>query len=372
MAFLITTLTLLTPFAFTEVEQPSTAATKPLAEAQKPVGELSLKEHFPAIDDMRVGGLLRAYIDVADSDLSATGEDISGVRLYDAQIWFQAELYGYELFIRADAANASAFPPIETTSGVGPLELLDAYVRKDFAEDFAFFFGQFKCPLVTSANVGDGNLAMIERTRIGQLFSAPGAYQPGVAITYDHGPFHAKLVGQNGADGAADGHGLVARAEYRMGEGPRLQEGAFGAPEGFNATFGAGYFSDDSDVGGEDFGSAWTVDMYATMNALSLEAEILGADEELASRALGNTADDALPWDVTVGYLFLPDWEAFLRYQDLDNEASATLASLGLNYYVAGHSAKWQAGFTSYDDDAIDGSIFQVGFSVGLSQPSAN
>jgi hypothetical protein len=323
---------------------------------------------------MRVGGLLRAYFDQLDSDLAlgAGGEDISGIRLYDAQVWFQAELYGYELFIRADAANASAFPfpPIDTSSGLDDLGLLDAYIRKGFAEDFAFYFGQFKCPLVASGNVGDGNLAMIERTRIGQLFSMPDAYQPGVAVTYDHGPFHAKLVGQNGADGTADGYGFVARAEYRMGQGPRLQEGAYGAPEGFNATFGAGYFSDDSDVGGDDFGSAWAVDMYATMNALSMEAEILGADEELASRALGNTDDDALPWDVTVGYLFMPDWEAFLRYQDLDNEADATLVGLGVNYYVSGHSMKWQAGFSQYDDDDIDGSIFQIGFSVGLSQPS--
>lgn len=360
MSFLIPALTLLTPLSLTE--------------GQQPLGQISLKEQFPAVDDMRVGGLLRVYYDHADSDLTVDGDDIGGFRLYDAQVWFSAELAGYEVFVRADAAEASAFPLIESGSGVDDLELRDAYVRKGFGDAFHLYLGQFKCPLVASGNVGDGNLSMVERTRIGQLFSAPGAYQPGAAVTYDQGPFHAKVVLQNGADGATDGNGIVVRGEYHLGKGETstMQEGAVGAPEGFAATIGAGYFTDDSDIMGDDFGSAWAVDAYSTFNAFSLHAEILGADEELASRALGNVSDDAMPYSATAGYRFLESWEGFVRYQDLDNEADATIAGVGLNYYVADHSAKWQLGVSQYDDDAIDGTIFQLGFSVGLSQPSKN
>ncbi len=363
----ISALTLIAPVAWTDGETPAPVET---TESPKLFGELSLKEHFPAVDDMRVGGLLRVYYDYADSELSADGDNIAGFRLYDAQVWFQAELHGYELFIRADAANASAFPPIDPGSGLDDLEFLDAYVRKSLNENFTFYFGQFKCPLVSSGNIGDGNLAMVERTRIGQLFSAPGAYQPGAAVTYDQGPFHGKVVLQNGADAATDGNGVVVRGEYKVGSGQGIQEGALGKPSGFNATFGLGYFMDDSDIMGEDFGSAWALDAYTTYNAFSLHAEILAADEELASRALGNVDDDATPYSATVGYLFHDDWEGFIRYQDLDNEADATLIGGGVNYYVAAHSAKWQLNVSQYDDDNVDGLIAQIGFAIGLSQPS--
>jgi hypothetical protein len=356
----IPTLTLLSPLA--------PAANQPLGPDHHQAGTLDLTKHVEALDDLRVGGLLRAYYDYADDELGTSGDNISGVRLYDAQVWVNAEAHGFRLFVRMDAAEASAFPPIDG-SGVGDLfELRDAYVEKGITEEFTFYLGQFKCPLVASGNVGDGNLSMIERTRIGQIFSAPGAYQPGIAVTYDGGPFHGKVVLQNGADNATDGNGIVVRGEYRLGDTPH-NEGALEAADGFNATFGAGWFQDDSDIAGEDFGSAWAVDVYATVDALSLHAEILGADEELASRALGNTTEDAMPYSATVGFRFHEQWEGFVRYQDLDNEADATILGAGVNHYVAGHLAKWQLNVSQYDDDAIDGLIVQAGLSLGLSQP---
>src|SRR5262249_46636426 len=80
-------------------------------------------------DSMRVGGLLRAYYDNADDELSLTGDGISGLRLYDAQLWFTAELQGYEVFVKVDAGEATAFPPIDG-DGVTGVDLRDAWVRK--------------------------------------------------------------------------------------------------------------------------------------------------------------------------------------------------------------------------------------------------
>jgi len=321
-----------------------------------------------AVDDMRVGGLLRAYYDHADSELGGGSDDVGGFRLYDAQVWFSAQAFGFDVFARGDFGEASSFPP-KTSSGVVSFELRDFYVRRPITEDVDVYLGQFKCPLVASGNMGDGNLAMIDRTRIGQLFSMPGAYQPGAAVIYDDGRLHGKVVLQNGADGATDGNGIVVRGEYRMGEHANHHEGALDKP-GFNGTFGAGYFMDDSDIGGEDFGSAWAVDAYTNYDAFSAHGEILGADEELASRALGNTTDDAMPYSLTLGYLFAPEWEGFFRYQDLDNEVDASIIGAGVNYYVHGHQAKWQIGVSQYDDDNIDGTILQGGLSIGLSQPN--
>src|SRR5262245_11700178 len=88
---------------------------------------LSLQNVVPALDDLRVGGLLRAYYDFIDDELTTTGEDLDGMRLYDAQIWVNAEAYGFDLFVRGDFAEASAWPPIDpSTTGVSDFELRDA------------------------------------------------------------------------------------------------------------------------------------------------------------------------------------------------------------------------------------------------------
>jgi hypothetical protein len=157
------------------------------------------------------------------------------------------------------------------------------------------------------------------------------------------------------------------RGEYNVGEGAKHREGALGSQEGFNGTFGVGYFTDDSDIAGEDFGSGIAIDGYATIDQISLHGEILDADEELASRALGNTTDDATAFSATAGYLFTEQMEAFVRYQDLDNEVDASIIGAGANYYVSGHKAKWQLNVSQYDDDNIDGTVLQFGFSIGES-----
>lgn len=325
-----------------------------------------LTEELDMIDDLRVGGLLRASLDLADEELSAVpGEDVQALRFEDIQLWFAATAYGYDVFVKLDAGEATAFPPIPD-DGVQSVDLKEAWIRKAFCENVQAYVGQFKCPLFASGNVGDGNLAMIDRTRIGYLFSFPGAYQPGVAVTGDFGNFHGKIAVQNGADSKTDGLGIVVRGEYNIGAGSKAHEGALGA-EGFNATIGAGYFKDDSDIGGEDFGSGIAVDAYATLNRISLHGEVLDADEELASRALGNTTEDATAFSTTLGFLLTERVEAFGRYQDLDNEADATIIGGGVNYYVAGHKAKWQLNVSQYDDDSIDGLVIQGGFSIGQS-----
>lgn len=334
-----------------------------------------LEEGWGMLDALRVGGLLRAAADFAGEELSEDGDDdITAVRLYDAQLWFSAEVAGYTFFIKMDGAETTAFPPI-TNSGEIDFNLFDAYVCKGFAERFHLYFGQYKCPLLMSSAVGDGALSMIDRTRLGYLFAFPGAYQPGAAVTFDEGPFHAKVSLQNGFDDETDGIGLVVRGEYAVGEGAKYREGAQDAADGFNGNFGIGYFHDSGEGSnpgdpGDEFGSALALDAYTTFDMLSVHGEILSMDEELAFNALGNSDDDATPFTLTGGYLFDPQWEGFVRYQNLDNEVDATIIGAGVNYYVLGHKLKWQANLSRYEDDDIDDVIAQLGISIGLSEPS--
>jgi len=357
---LLTTLSFLVPAAGTGGEESA------------PGISLSGLSQLDAVDSMRVGGLFRAAFDDAGDELSGvTDEDVSALRIYDAQLWFAAALAGYEVFVKLDAGEATAFPLI-AGDGVQDIDLLrDAWVRKALCDGVYLYVGQYKCPLVASGNVGDGSLAMIDRTRIGYLFSFPGAYQPGVALMGDYGQFHVKLAVQNGADGSSDGLGIVARGEFKVGEGAKQREGALDS-QGFNGTFGVGYFKDDSQIpvgpGQEDFGSGLALDAYATLARLSAHAEILDADEELARRALANTTEDATPFSATVGYLITDQIEAFARFQDLDNEDDASIIGGGVNYYVSGHAAKWQVNVSQYDDDNIDGTILQAGLALGHSE----
>jgi hypothetical protein len=317
----------------------------------------------------RVGVLLRAAYDVIEDELSATTDDLSGMRLYDAQIWVSSRMGAYEVFIKADAGETNAFPPV-TGDGVTSFDLRDAYVRTDIVDGVQLWWGQYKCPFLASSAVGEGRLSFIDRTRLGELFGSAPAYQPGVAVTGDWDAIHLKVSVQNGADGTSDEHGIVLRGEYMIGEGAKHHEGAYGSAGGLNATVGLGYFKDDGDVGGMEFGKAWGVDAYVTSDNLSFHAEIVDMDEELAINTLGNTTDDATPWSATVGYL-LPDqpWEVLARYQDLDTETDATLIGGGVNYFVNGHATKWQLNLSQYDDDNIDGTILQLGLVVGLDGP---
>ncbi len=343
-----------------------------------------ITEGWGMLDDLRVGGLLRGAVDYAGEELSETGDDdVLAARLYDAQLWFAAEIAGYHFFIKLDGAETTAFPGARDATGANlnssgeiSIDLRDAFVRKALTEQLDLYFGQYKCPLLLSSAIGDGSLAMIDRTRLGYLFAFPGAYQPGVAVTFDEGPWHAKVSVQNGFDDETDGVGLVVRGEYNVGTGAKAREGALdGGGDGFNATFGVGYFNDSSDGAagnpGDEFGNAWAIDAYTTYDMFSLAAEILDMNDELAFHALGNTGDDATPWDVTAGYLFDPQWEGFVRYQDLDNEVDATILGGGVNYYVMGHKLKWQFNVSQYEDDDIDDTIVQLGLSIGISEPAA-
>lgn len=325
------------------------------------------------VDALRFGALLRMSLDYSSDEVYTPGdEDVFGVRFEDAQLWLGGEIGPVELFIMAKGADANAFP--ENVGGdsqlsdgsLGDFGIRDAWARTELSEGLHLYGGQFKCPLVASGNVGYDSLIMIDRTRIGQLFSTAGAYQPGVALVYDDERFHAKLVGQNGADGIVDEFGFVARGELKLAGGASHREGALGAAEDLQATLGAGYFTDGSQVGGGDFGSAWAVDLYSTWSRLSLHAEIISMDEELATKAVGNASEDAMPYSATLGFLFAEDWEVAARYQDLDNDVETTLLGGGLNYYIRGHDLKLQFNVSNYDENGTDGTIFQLGLAIAV------
>lgn len=321
----------------------------------------------PDAKSMDVGWLLRMSYDVSNDDLyqDANGNDVSGVRFADAHVWFSGTVGLFDLYVELDGAEASGFPPLGGGT-LDDLEVRDAWAKANLCDELELYVGQYKCPLVASGNVTDGGLLFLDRTRIGQLFSMPGAYQPGVALSGEFGPVHAKLAVQNGADGTGEKLGVVARAEYRFGAGLGLHEGSKSSTGPFDAMFGAAYFEDSSDVGGgQEFGSAYAFDSYVSWRGWSAHAEIVDMDEELAGMALGNTTDGAQPHSATLGLRLCENTEAALRWQNLDDQNRTTLAGVGLNYYLEGHAAKVQLNVSKFEDRADDGTLFQIGLTLG-------
>jgi hypothetical protein len=323
---------------------------------------------------VRIGGLIRSSFDLSGDDIFALpgGEDLGGFRFQDAIVWMEGSVGDMDVRISMNAASPtgagssnSAWPPSDPSSGLGSFAVNDAYGRWNLNEQFRVYFGQFKCPVLMSSQVWNGNLIMIDRTRLGQMFDV---YQPGAAATWDSDRLHIKAAVQNGADGAADEFGMVLRGEFKLGDGAKENEGAYGTQGGTHATIGAAYFNDGSQVGGDDLGTAIAVDGYARLGHFSLHAEIADFDEELAGNmGLAGVGDDAMPFSATAGFLLPAETiELALRYQDMDDVAGTTAIGGGVNYYSHGHAAKWQFNVSQLDDDNDDGMIIQLGLAVGV------
>ncbi len=332
---------------------------------ERDLGLLETQLNAAQSSAVNIGYLLRSSYATSSDDLyePAAGQDLGGFRMQDASLWFQGYVGGYEVFIRADASDATDWPPIGGGQP-GAMNVRDAWAKAPITEGVNFYFGNFRCPVVNSGMLDEGKLLMIDRTRIGQFFDV---YQAGAAVVADFDAFHVKLAAQNGGDGAADELGLVVRAEYKVGEGAKHREGALGA-EGLDATLGLGYFEDGGM--GNEF-DAFIADAYATFDQFSLHAEVVDMGGDLAAMTVGNAGgESATPYTATLGYRIDEQLEVALRYQDLDDTNDTTQIGGGLNYYVAGHAAKWQLNVSQYDNSATDGLLIQVGLSLGSAFPN--
>jgi hypothetical protein len=321
---------------------------------------------------VRIGGLVRSSFNISSDVMfePAPGSDLGGFQFQDIVVWVEGTVGDFDVRISMNGAdysngNNTAWPPTNPSSGAGSMVVQDAYGRWNINEAFRVYMGQFKCPVLMSSLVWQGNLIMIDRTRLGQMFDV---WQPGAAVTWDSDRLHLKLAVQNGADGVTDEYGMVARGEFKIGAGANQQEGAYGNQGGTNATIGAAYFNDGSQIGGNDLGTAIAIDGYAQIGNFSVHAEIADFDEELAGNmGLSTSGADAMPFSATVGFLLPAQTiELAARFQDMDDDAGTTAIGGGVNYYSHGHDAKWQLNVSQLDNDLDDGMIIQLGLAVGV------
>ncbi len=336
-----------------------------------------------------IGALIRStFYSSSDFD-GGTGEDLLGLALEDARLWANGNLGDFGWRISMDFAEneidvAGTDVPVTylAKAEAGELgnnnyeaNLQDAYASWNFSEAVSLTWGRYRAPRSLSSTFNQDSLLFTQRTVLGDYGYR---FDEGVMISgrYDGG-LNWYLSAQNGVDGTEDDLNFTARMELMSGNGASKKEGAYDASNALNATLGATY-EDDGEAG-----SYWLVDLAGTSGNLGYHAEFYSFDDDSTDNDTGlglgtgasyinpvsMFAEDANPWSATLSYLITPETSEFaVRYEDLDDQDDTTLLSFGYSYYMAGHNAKLQFGYSMLESDnnALDGDIISIGLTLGF------
>jgi hypothetical protein len=326
-----------------------------------------------------VGALVRSSFDFSGDDVFAVEtagvpDDLQGLRFEDARLWAKGQAGPLSWRFSTEFADANGIPKFDAgglpdnanTDGLKAAPVLhDAYGKWAINEHLSLAWGQFVAPVVRSSTVPINNVLFVDRSKLGGLFTD---WEPGVMVQGTAGKLRWDVAAQNGEDDVQDDFALSARAELDIGAGAGKHEGAFGASEEFGAIVGIGFYDESDDTVD---GSAIVVDGVVNSGAFAAFAEVGSFDEELAVAGLPDTpgfiaTDDTTPWAIGGGYMLEPEtWEIGARYQDFDDDRGASIVTLGANYYLAGTAAKWQFDVSRYEDDDEDGTLVQIGLTLG-------
>ncbi|HVS18383.1 MAG TPA: porin [Planctomycetota bacterium] len=306
---------------------------------------------------------------VNSGDLVVGANDLGGFNMDNIRLSVEGSVGDFSVFVSADGSS-SLVPGTGTTNipfsvllfggtpvgGGGSLGVLDAYASWNINEMLGLTMGQFLPRVLGSAAINENHLLFLNHTFNGTVFNARDV---GVMLSgqYDMFGFWVSII--NGADSAGDELAYALRAEfYAMGGGVgSTVEGAYGSSQGNRLTVGAGYYNDDGNIPDN---IAFAVDASFVSGPLSAAAELVNYDD-------GGFFPDSTPFSAQVGFMFVPDqWEAALRYQDLDTASDTNIITVGLNYYMSGHDAKWQLNYETVDDDFIDLDWFGIGLTASV------
>lgn len=346
-----------------------------------------------------IGALFRgAYVSTSGDDFTGfadgngdgDADDQLGMVIDDAELWYEGSIEQYSWRISVDFGNFdfsngtnTGYSPYfiggllgvnnggtANLANTGRMDVLeDAYVDWNFDEDnrFALRLGHFVFPTTFTTTTSPGRLLFLGRSTNGEFFHQ---YDLGAMVSGDYDVFQWHLGVLNGADGTGDEHKLAARAIYNLGAGAS-GEGALGADEDFAASLGFSYVED----GALDDGEVISFDVVGTVGQFSFGGEFSDYGDDHAALGFGAATGlgygDGGPsvYSVNAGYLINEQWEVAARYEDLDDDAETTITSFGVNFYQAGHNAKWQLLYMDVASDVTqaEGSVIAVGVTVGAS-----
>ena len=291
---------------------------------------LSAQSGGPSFD----GWVIPVYENVSDLDVGGFGFDSAR--------------------LRAQGSNGDYGYRVEVELRSGTAELLDAYGTFNIGSNVQGQFGQFRTPFLTSSLIDRNQTLFIGRSILGELFAGR---DDGLQISGSMETVGWAVAVQNGTDGIADEYLISGRASVDlMGDGAgATNEGAFNAGEG-NCLSAALAFADDGFLSD---GSAFALEAYFTSGPFGASAELVDLDVSLG---------DATPFAATGSYMFNADYEAAIRYEDLDDSFDTNVITVGVNRYINGHDVKWQFNYSTVTSDisALEVDAFAIGLAVGI------
>jgi hypothetical protein len=299
---------------------------------------------------LAVEGFMRSiYRNSSDIQVSPSGNDLGGFFIENARLELNGSVGDYGLKIQLDAGSQY--------SGDNDAMLLDAYGTFAITDQISGQMGQFRPPFLWSAQVEEDEFILINRTFNGSIWSSR---DNGVMFTGTFSQLGFYVAAQNGDDGAGDELAFTGRAEFdAMGAGIGNVEGAYGADDGSNLTVGVAWYDD----GNLTDGTAVAVDAGFVAGAFSVYGEIVDYDASFS------VVGDTTPYSVTAGFMVSPDeWELAARYEDADDTDESTRITVGVNYYVQGHKAKWSVNYDTVDSDntSLEADVLSFGLTVSV------
>lgn len=335
----------------------------------------------PSQDGMGWAALIRAvYTHSTDDIATGGGVDVSGFNFNDIDLAFWGHQGPYMWRVSADLDGNA----LDSSSAGKSLDLEDAYIRWNCGGYFDAMMGNSKPPTLRSATVAPENQLFIDRTVLG---SSLDFWDRGVAIS---GNWEQQLDWAfgiwNGVSEHDRDHLWVLHLAWALGSGAGMYEGAVGSTDQLNGTIGLTWLHDDGlgDVNDDDDhdNNLLLLDFNGSVSNVGFGFEVadVGEDVGLATDEdwsftgdLLEVMPDSMPWAVTVSYLATPEWEFGVRWQSLDNGDNNgpdnEVLSVVANWMRSGNAGKWQIQYTdvSADDGNAEGSIFELGYTVGSS-----
>jgi hypothetical protein len=362
--------------ALTAASTPALAGSDPWSGADRSLESLASRL-APAQETSGVAitGFLRSsYINSGDVAVAPVGNDLGGFSIDDARLIMSANVANFSILLEADGSTKSDFGTgvLGQTGSTTALTLLDAYAAWNITDELRVQLGSFRAPFLASSLRGKNNLLFMDRSILGTAWTGR---DEGVQLSGNWGMWGAMVAVQNGIDSAGDDLAISGRIQVTPMGQFASHEGALGATGDPSLMIGAAYYQDD---GTFDDVIAFGVDAAFSVGIFGASAEMVDYDEGWAAApptatgtigSAGVVFDDATPWNVAASVVAIPDrLEVGVRWEDFDDTNDSTAITVGANYYLQGHAAKWQAQYSTIDSDlnVLEIDVFQVGLTVSI------
>lgn len=309
---------------------------------------------------MKVAGQVQ-FRYIMNSRPDATGDDYeAGFQLRRTKLKFTGHIGSPKI----EYATVIAFARND-----GSAALEEAKLGYKIADGLKLVGGRYKNPFMREELTSSSAQLAVERSYFNETFTTGFAEGVGlewaakdsvkIAVMFNDG----SGSGETGAtkDFANDDtdFGAGGRIDFKLaGEWGQMKDFSSWAGEEFAAFIGAGFYYENSESGNDPtyhYGVNYTVDASIESNGLGVFGALSGYNYDGAA---GNDDTNAIGAMLQVSYMVIPDkFEPFARveYMLFDGEDETKLATVGFNYYLAKHNAKF-TGDVVWALDPINGS----------------